>query len=244
MENIGEEELLEPRNFKLVEEIKKEEIINLSTKRRINYIGLKEKSNDPIFDEYEDYLRGCPTHGVRSMDRGAVITQEDKFSVNLMRKMYFCLGDKKYEDPKKFVKRTEKNIVELFSALGYVTNTGTIKNYLRAFNEFINFLINFKLSITGKEDIQSAAALRLYQEKLHQHTKKIFNHNMNIRRQKPDTIIAHPYPYFLNIIETTQSQSTRKSNTRNIWTLLIQDGFVHNSNEWWKTGDAVQDMQE
>lgn len=105
---------IEPKwQFLHVIEIDAVVLANLTTKRKIAYIGVSTFSRDPIFREYEELMISCPNQSIKESVAESKLIIEDKYSLNLMRKMYFSLGNEQYRDVLKFVKSTEGNVLEL-----------------------------------------------------------------------------------------------------------------------------------
>lgn len=50
--------------------------------------------------------------------------------------------------------------------------------------------------ISKKEDVAIGNAIWIMMERIEEHCKRIYNKKMNRRRQEPDMVDAHPYPYF------------------------------------------------
>ena len=77
-----------------------------------------------------------------------------------------------------------------------MTNSSTIKNYLRSMKEFLCLLRNKKLTISSQKDVAIAKVLRMDQENIENHARRIYFKNMNLKRQDSEVMDVHSYPYF------------------------------------------------
>uniref|UniRef100_A0A0N5A0X2 Core-binding (CB) domain-containing protein n=1 Tax=Parastrongyloides trichosuri TaxID=131310 RepID=A0A0N5A0X2_PARTI len=183
------------RRFLLPEEIDSSDIASLSTKRKLRHIGIDTKARDPIFSKYEIYLKRNHAYE-RLLDDVVDLTRKDKYSLNLMKKMYFCLTDRTFTTPLAFLSSTEKTISLLLTSIGHVTNTCTIKNYRRSLFEFLTFLRIHFMSISDDDFTATSQALDHYKDNIVTETKRAIIKNMQRHRQNKVTIEYNPYPYY------------------------------------------------
>uniref|UniRef100_A0A0N4ZZI9 Core-binding (CB) domain-containing protein n=1 Tax=Parastrongyloides trichosuri TaxID=131310 RepID=A0A0N4ZZI9_PARTI len=183
------------RRFLFPDEVVSSEIAFLSTKRKLIYIGVFNESRDPIFDKYERFLKRNSAHG-STATRELELTRKAKYSLNLMRKMYYCLTDKIFTSPLTFLTDTEKTVTLLLTSIGHVTNTSTIKNYRSALFEFLTYMSTELIEVGNNESIVTTRALMQYKERIDSSTNRAFLRNMELHRSEKMTERYQPYPFY------------------------------------------------